>query len=252
MIEEYRRPDSLAEAVELLINPELRFIPIGGGTAIDRASSEPFGVVDLQGLGLNTISQSGNTLKLGATVTLQSLLGVARLQPALKKAIYSEASYNIRQVATAAGALVAADGRSPYGTAMLSMDADLTLQPGPEQVPLGNLFALRQEMLSGRLITAISVPVNARLAFYSVGRTPADLPLVCAAVARWPSGRTRAALGGWGAAPLLVMDGPDSGGLEMAARVAYSQAGDDWASAEFRQEVAASLVKRCLAILETR
>jgi CO/xanthine dehydrogenase FAD-binding subunit len=251
MIEDYRRPNNLAEALEILKSPEMRFIPMGGGTAIDRYSSEPFGVLDLQGLGLNTISESGNTHKFGATVPLQSLLDTAGMQPALKHAVRIEASYNIRQVATVAGKLVSANGRSPFGTAMLALDAVLTVQPGDVQIPLGNLFALRQEILSGRIITSISIPVNARLAFSSVGRTPADIPLVCAAVTRWPSGRTRAALGGWGAAPILVMDGPDSGGLEMAARAAYSQAQDEWASAEYRQEVAEILVKRCLAMIDT-
>jgi len=246
MIEDYRRPQSIPEALGILRSPELPFIPIGGGSAIDRYSHEPFGVVDLQGLDLDRIVERGHTLFLGATVRLQSLLEIADLQPALKEVVRLEAPYNIRQVATVAGALVSADGRSRFGTAMLALDAVLIVQPGDVQVPLGNLFALRREVLSRRLITAVSFPKNARLAFFSVGRTPADLPLVCAAVALWPSGRTRAALGGWGAAPLLAMDGPESGGLATAARAAYSQAEDEWASAEYRQEVAGLLVKRCL------
>jgi hypothetical protein len=78
-----------------------------------------------------------------------------------------------------------------------------------------------------------------RLAYEYVARTPADWPLVCAGVAAWPSGRTRVALGGFGEAPWLAMDGPTAHGAEFAAADAYSQAGDAWATAEYRREMAA-------------
>ena len=35
-------------------------------------------------------------------------------------------------------------------------------------------------------------------------------------------------------------------GVELAARSAYLSAGDEWASAEYRSEMAGVLVKRCL------
>jgi hypothetical protein len=84
-----------------------------------------------------------------------------------------------------------------------------------------------------------------RLAFETVARTPADRPIVCAALAQWPSGRTRLALGGYGQAPLLAMDGNEPGGVETAVRNAFAEAGDEWASAEYRSEMAAVLAKRC-------
>jgi CO/xanthine dehydrogenase FAD-binding subunit len=84
------------------------------------------------------------------------------------------------------------------------------------------------------------------MAYESVARTPADLPIVCAAAAGWPSGRTRLALGGFGMAPLLALDGPEPEGAEIAARSAYSDAGDEWASAEYRREIAPVLARRCI------
>jgi CO/xanthine dehydrogenase FAD-binding subunit len=93
-------------------------------------------------------------------------------------------------------------------------------------------------------VTQVSLPLNARLAYEYVARTPADRPIVCAAVAVWPSGRTRVALGGFGNAPILVMDGPEGSGVEAAVRNAYSSAEDEWASAEYRQEAAAVLALR--------
>ena len=96
------------------------------------------------------------------------------------------------------------------------------------------------------MISAISLPLNIRVAYESITRTPADQPIVCAAIAHWHSGRTRLALGGWGKAPILAMDGPEAEGLELAARSAYSHAVDEWASAEYRQEMAGILALRCI------
>jgi hypothetical protein len=58
------------------------------------------------------------------------------------------------------------------------------------------------------------------------------------------------ALGGFGQVPVLAMDGPEMGGEEIAAQNAFSQAADEWASAEYRQEIAGLLVERCIASFE--
>jgi CO/xanthine dehydrogenase FAD-binding subunit len=249
MIVEYYRPDSLDEALSLLARSGVTTQPLGGGTLLNRPSQERFAVVDLQALGLNTLEQRGNSWVLGATLTLQALLDHPGLPPALEAAIRHEASYNLRQVATLAGTLVSADGRSPFATALLALDASLELKSASipsEWVGLGDLLPVRTERLSGRLVTALTLPANAGLAYESVARTPVDLPIVCAALAQWPSGRTRLALGGFGGAPVLAFDGPEPGGLEVAARESYSHAGDEWASAEYRQDIARTLAQRCL------
>jgi CO/xanthine dehydrogenase FAD-binding subunit len=54
------------------------------------------------------------------------------------------------------------------------------------------------------------------------------------------------AVGGYGKAPRLAMDGTESEGMEAAARSAFHEAKDEWASAEYRMEIAATLAKRCL------
>jgi hypothetical protein len=48
----------------------------------------------------------------------------------------------------------------------------------------------------------------------------------------------------------MIFDGPDSAGAEIVARDAYSEAGDEWASAEYRSDTAETLVVRCLAVLD--
>lgn len=233
--------------MELLKRVEPRTVPLAGGTAVKQREQGAFAVVDLQALGLNSIRRRGSTLEMGATATLQSLLDQPDLPEALKDVILHEASYNLRQSATAAGTLIAADGRSPFATALLALDAQLLLQPGDRTLTLGELYALRGEHLKHSLVVQVKVNFQAELSYEFSARSPKDLPVVCAAAARWPSGRTRLALGGWGEFPLLAMDGPEPGGALEAARNAYADAGDDWASAEYRSETAGILAQRVTA-----
>jgi CO/xanthine dehydrogenase FAD-binding subunit len=88
------------------------------------------------------------------------------------------------------------------------------------------------------------------LAYEQVGRSPADLPQVCAAAAFFGAAEQfRVAIGGYGRRPLLVQDSGDASpeAIERAARSAeeaYSTAGDAWASPDFRSAVAGTLVRR--------
>jgi CO/xanthine dehydrogenase FAD-binding subunit len=247
MIIEYHRPVRIEDALDLLARPTPLTIPMGGGSYINRATAEDVAVVDLQSLNLNTIERKGKVLQIGATVVLQDLMHSNDIPSTLRQAVGRSASFNLRQIATIAGSLMAADGRSPLATTMLALDARLSLLPGGEQVSLGNLLPVRGEKLQGQMITTVSIPLNVQLGYKYVARTPADQPIVCAAVARWPSGRTRIALGGYGDAPLLAMDGSEASGAEIAARNAYSEAGDQWASSEYRSSLAEILTRRCLS-----
>lgn len=245
MISEYHRPQTLAEALQLLQRKQPLTRPLGGGTAIDFKSEQPIAVVDLQSLGLDAVEQQGHLLHIGATATLQQLLEFPDLQPALRSAIRHQATYNLRHQATVGGSLVSADGRSPFGVALLALDAQLKLLPDERTLSYGDFLALREQFLPGQLITTVSISLHVELCYEYVARSPADLPIVCAALARWPSGRLRFALGGWGKTPTLVLDGQGHEGLRLAAQSAYSNAGDEWASAEYRSHVAGVLAKRC-------
>lgn len=244
MITAYHRPSTIDEALKLLAKPDT--LPLGGGTVLSRPGSQSIEVVDLQALGLDTIKISGNNLEIGGAVKLQQLLESEHSLDALKIAIKREAPLNIRNSATVAGTLVTSRGRSTFVTALLALDAKLTIVGQQSRVEgLGEWLPVRPGNLRGTLITAITIPLKTKLAFEIVNRTPSDKPIVCAALAAWPSGRSRFALGGYGSAPLLAMDGTEFNGLESAARNTFHEAADEWAGAEYRMEVAATLAGRC-------
>lgn len=249
MITAYHRPQTLDEALTLLTQPDT--LPLGGGTLLSHGTADPVQAVDLQLLGLDSLTKSGNNLELGATLTLQAILQSEHCPEPLRQAIKLEAPLNLRNAATAAGTLVACDGRSTFASILLALDAKVTMtsrQKGEETVNLGDFLPLR-EQVRGKLITKVVIPLNTKLAFEYVAKTPADKPLVCAALAQWNSGRTRLALGGYGKSPIPAMDGTEAEGAEAAARNAFHEATDEWASAEYRMDVAATLAKRCLESL---
>ena len=247
----YIRPTTLQEALDLLSAPNA--IPLAGGTWVNttefrrgRSDESDLLLVDLQALGLNRIHKHGNNLGIGACATLQQILECPHSPASLKSAIKLESSLNSRNAATVAGSLISCGGRSAFATAMLALDAKLTFQPGDSETSLGNFLPLRENHSFGLLINQISIPLNVKLTFEYVARTPFDQPIVCAAVAQWTSGRTRLALGGHGKTPLLALDGTTSDDIKSAARNGYHEAADEWASAEYRADTAAILADRCL------
>ena len=247
MIIAYHRPRTLSEALTLLSQPNT--FPLGGGTLLSHGQSDPVEVVDLQALGLNTIRKTGNNLEIGATVTLQQLLEDINCPASLKSSLKLEAPLNLRNAATVAGAIVTCDGYSTFVATLLAFDAKLTLlDPKSKSTNLGDYLPLRPR----GLITSISIPLNVKAAFDYVARTPGDKPIVCITLTQWNSGRTRLAVGGYGKAPMLAMDGTESEGLESAARNAFHEATDEWATAEYRMDIAATLSKRCLTSLKSK
>lgn len=246
MITAYHRPSTLSEALALLARPNT--LPLGGGTKLNRPThpGQDFEVVDLQALGLNRLHKKGSTLEVGATSPLEALRQNPHSFPALQEALQLEAPLNLRNAATAAGTLAACDGRSPFATILLALDAQLTLAAEQNsRLGLTEYWALRPT----GLITQLDLPLNIRCAYQQVARSPADLPIVCAALVQWTSGRTRLALGGWGKFPSLALDGTEAEGLAEAARNACREAADSWASAEYRSAIAATLAERCLSQL---
>src|SRR5215216_1582487 len=237
MITTYHRPKTLDEALTLLTQPNR--IPLGGGTLLSKPTADSVEVVDLQSLNLDSIKKNGNSLEIGATVTLQQLLESELCSDALKSALKLEAPLNIRNAATVAGTLVACDGRSTFASVILAADAKIEQAAyGDSNVDyrttnIGDFLPLRTR----NLITKITLPLNIKLVFEYVSRTPADKPIVCAALAQWNSGRTRLVLGGYGRNPLLAMDGTEAEGVETAASNAFHEATDDYASAEYRMDV---------------
>jgi carbon-monoxide dehydrogenase medium subunit len=247
---EYLRPKTMAEA----LSDVERGAPLAGGTALTPKAADLNAVVDLQDLGLDALRVEDEQVVAGAMLTLSALVDAADLLPGgLRQACRLEASANLRNAATLAGTVMVADGRSPLVTALLALDASATIEPRGETVTLDRLLDLREAGLTGRLITSMRFRMPEALAVQQVARAPADVPVVCAALAlRRERGRRvfGFALGGFGSRPIRVAEaevalaGDEVEAAAAAAIQAFARAGDAWASAAYRAHVAGVLMRR--------
>jgi CO/xanthine dehydrogenase FAD-binding subunit len=251
---EYLRPKTIDETLELLTEG----IPLAGGTQLtaDRYALEK--VIDLQGLGLDEVGEQDGVIQLGAMTRLQQLMTAEIPLPgALLEACRHEAAWNIRNQATLGGALMSADGRSPLMTVMVALDPEIKLAPGDVTVSFGELMERRKNDSRDFLILDITFKIPECLAYDFVARAPMDLPLVAAAAALVEHDKknvVQVGLGGYGEQPkywaVSINDGKRNALLTdvvgMASKL-YQSAGDAFASADYRSEIAGILSQRVVS-----
>lgn len=246
MIVEYHRPPTIDQALELLSRPNPRSYPLGGGSALSRKKDGDFAVVDLQSLGLDAIQAESGRLLIGATVRLQKLIESGMPPAWLKSACQREAGRNLREMTTIAGLMMSANGRSPLAVALLAADVHAFVLPGEKELPFQQILPARSAIRQPWLITRVSLDAGIDVKCEFIARSPVDLPVLGIAVAAWPSGRVRVAVGGFGDASLLAYDGDNPGGVAAAVEASLKGSDDEWASAEYRQSVAPAIVNRLL------
>jgi CO/xanthine dehydrogenase FAD-binding subunit len=146
----------------------------------------------------------------------------------------------MRTLATVGGTVVAGGWESELLAGLLAHDAAVHLAaPGPgtqpDQRPLAALLADPQT-LAGRIITAVDVCTDGRVAVARTGRTPRGTPIVAAVARRDATGTVRVAMSGVAATPVVV-DHP----------AALRPPGDFRGSPGYRAELAAVLHARVTA-----
>ena len=244
----YLRPKSVQEAVSLLDEG----VPLGGGTTLTPDRANVKAVIDLRELGLDEFSIQAGTIALGATLTLQAILDNAdHLPAALIDSIRHEAAWNLRNAATLAGTLAAADGRSPALTALIALDGVVKLEPGARRVDLHDFMSQRAQPGPRYLITGLEFQMPIKLAYAQVARTPMDRPMVCASAALGKDGDIRLVLGGIGDQPIRLIEAEtrlgkdqDVDAARRAAEAAFKDAGDAFAGAAYRSHTAGVLIER--------
>jgi CO/xanthine dehydrogenase FAD-binding subunit len=251
---EYLRPKTIDEAIKLLA----KGIPLAGGTQLTVKRYELDAVIDLQELDLAGLSEQEGVIIAGAMTRLQQLFSSEiDLPVALREACRHEAAWNIRNQATLGGALMGADGRSPLLTALAALDPEVKLAPGDEKLSFSELLDRRPMEVSTFIILALSFDRPVCSAYEFVARTPMDRPLVCVAAARVNRGGEavlQIGLGGYGERPYswsLDWDEANPDGMLAAvssnAEKVYQAAGDAFASAEYRAEIAGILSRRVVS-----
>lgn len=235
-IRAYHRPVTLDDALSLLESGAAAVL--AGGTVINADPAGPPEVVDLQALGLGTLSSEGGTLHIGAMARLQALVDGDRVPPILQDLARREGASTIRNAATVGGTVAAVDPESELLAGLLAYDASVTIArpSGTEEIGLDTLLADRSQ-LEGGVITAITFATDGTAAAERTGRTPTDRPIVVAVARRSEAEDLRVAVTGVAATPVVV----DPGNLDT-----LDPPSDFRGSAEYRNELARILTARAV------
>jgi CO/xanthine dehydrogenase FAD-binding subunit len=257
----YLRPTSLPEALNLLAEHGPELLVIAGGTIamplINEGISLPREVMGLRHAGLDTYERGASEVRIGATLPLTRLAEQDDL-PLLRAAARRTASWSIRNMATVGGNLFAPPPAGDVATALLALDARVTIsgRDGERELPLADLWTgfLTTALAADELLTAIIVPLRDEpCAFLKFGRKEANTPaIVSVAVAG-----DRIALGAVDAHPIrahraeaaIAGRAGDEAALAAAAEAAADECeplADALASEWYRRRMVRIFVERAL------
>ena len=242
---QYERPTSL-EALILLIGETHKNLRILSGGAFSPLKVDNATVlIDIQDIGADRVEREGDFLRIGAAASLQQIMDADTGMDELRVPLTLEAGANVRNSLSLLNFLRSADPRSPFLTALLALAPELEMVPSGKRILLENFPRIAPENeLEFPLWMNLQLPAG--FAWESIGRTPKDRPIICMAAARYKDGSLRIASGGNEDTPRIIAQNITTETLFALVQQAYESSGDDWASAEYRQEMSQVLLSRCL------
>lgn len=255
-IQNYVRAGSLEEAYALC--QKKNNVVLGGMLWLKMQRNRVDTAIDLSGLGLDQIEETGSDYRLGAMVTLRQLElhpGLDRLtQGAMAESVRHIVGVQFRNLATVGGSVCGRFGFSDVLTALLALDARVVFHRAGE---LSLEEFLASDGCPGDLLIEVRIPDDGRRAAYqSVRRSSTDFPVLAVAVSRlgddwrvsvgarpFAAARAREA-----EACLAEGRGAEAAGEAAAARLRFGsnlRAGED-----YRRRMARVLVRRAARELE--
>ncbi|QWF21065.1 FAD binding domain-containing protein [Nocardioides sp. LMS-CY] len=192
---EYRRPGTLAEAVEALAGEPNAKVLAGGQSLVPLLSmrlAAPALLVDINEIpGLDTIEIEDGGVRVGALARHAAVLAsddVRRVQPLVPMALSHVAHATIRNRGTTVGSLVHADAAAemPVVLTLLGGSLDVEGPAGRRTIPAAELFVGPLESSVGHDEVAVSayfpgLAPGAGVAFEEIARRHGDYALVGAA-----------------------------------------------------------------------
>jgi CO/xanthine dehydrogenase FAD-binding subunit len=245
---QYFRPQSLDELEALIGEHDGSFLFLTGGDYNAKGYQDGDVLIDLQDLQMDSIVEEDGFIEIGGLVPLDALFKEDALWADFRDALRIEGGWNIRNGLSLDNFLRVANGRSPLLTCLRALDINLFVQPE------GGVMAL-DEYLSDEynwrdyFIEKVSLNKPKAVAYEQVARSPKDLPIVNVAVVQDQDDTIVVTVGGHEALLGGLLFEPGTVIETEQVRELFVDTDDAWASAEYRQDVAESLLKRCIAKL---
>lgn len=248
-IKEYRIPATLEEADTLLHEKKSNTL-IAGGMWLHMTGKKIDTAVDLSRAGLDLIIENENSVRIGAMVPLREL----EVNPAvselwngvLAKAVSPIVGTQFRNSATVGASVFSRFGFSDVITALLALNARVTLYRGGEM----GLEEFLNSPLKKDILTWITVPKGTHAGYASLRRSSTDFPVLAVCVSEM-NGKHIVSVG---ARPNKAMRcvkaeacldaGDINGAREAIKTMPYGT--NLRGSAEYRKEMSAVLLMRAL------
>ncbi|MGD9114682.1 MAG: FAD binding domain-containing protein [Desulfobacterales bacterium] len=183
MIQEFFKPRTIDEALELKKKYKDEAVFIAGGTDVNCRDStyEIEKVIGIEQLKLNQILKTHSELSIGAGVTIQELIDSQKIPDQLTTAAQHFVNRNIRNIATVGGNIASNNSTSNLTPILIALDAELKIGGAAAPVPVYEYVT--QEMT--RLIEGIIISSENLTKTYSLrkfSRTANDISIITAAV----------------------------------------------------------------------
>jgi putative selenate reductase FAD-binding subunit len=183
MIQEFFKPQTMAEAVALKDKYKDEAVFMAGGTDVNcRDTSDAVEkVIGIEQLKLNQISKTDEALSIGAGVTIQELIDSPKIPDRLKAAAGHFVNRNIRNIATVGGNIASNNSTSNLIPILVALDAELKIGGSATPVPVYEYVS--QEM--NRLIEGVMISSENLAKKYGLrkfSRAANDISIITAAV----------------------------------------------------------------------
>lgn len=263
----YHRPATPEETSAILAEHAADVVVLGGGTMLlpmmNRAEVNAGHIVDLRGLGLDTITAAEDQVRIGARVTYSDLLSSALIGqgvPLLRRMARGITGGNqLRNLATVGGSACYANPSSDVPAVLVALEATLCLY-GPEgdrRVPAADFFvgAFRTSVGEGEFLMSMEVPRrDVRAGYHKLKLCEGSWPIVTAAVVR-DGERVMATVGAANVTPLRFeltsYVGSDKDTVDEFVRGHVENPWTDvLADGAYRKEVSGAIVRRAVAELQ--
>ena len=272
----YVAPQSVEEALEVLASDEMARPLAGGQSLIPTMNfriAAPSTLVDLRRIGaLNRHAVEGDVIRVGAMTRQRDLErdeAVRRANPLIAEVLSNVAHIVVRNRGTVGGSIAHADAAAELPCMLVATGGSVVARrAGGERTIAAEdffLFHMTTALEAGELLTEVRIPAlppRTGYAFQEVARRHGDYALagVCALVTFKDGVCTAVRLAACGVASkptrlaeaeaALLGAPPEGEALTRAAEAArdYATAADDrQASADYRRDLAAALVRRTVA-----
>ena len=251
-IREYLKADSLEEAWSA--NQKRPNRVLGGMGWMKMSGGTVSTAIDLSGLGLDQIEETGEEFVIGAMATLRQFETHEGLEQyfrgAVRESVRHIVGVQFRNCATVGGSVWLRAGFSDPLTLLLALDCTVELYQGDGktvQIPIKEFCQMKPD---NSILTAVHIRKTGRQVVYqSFRNTETDFPVLAVAVSRL-DGIYRAAVGARPAKAMAVTAQNVEQLIERAQALPYRD--NLRASAEYRTMLAGVLIRRAAEELERR